>query len=77
MGRGDGGAGAGGSKSQDMRKGALVIQLEDFPGREERVGTVNSVTTYMSGMTKKPGLLETSTWEERAFLSKRSKLSLK
>lgn len=77
MGRGDGAAGAGGSEGQGTRKGALVIQLEDFPGREERVGTVNSVTTYMSGMTKKLGLLETSTWEERAFLRKRSKLSLK
>lgn len=40
--------------------------------------TVNSITTdNVSGMTKKQGLLETSTWEETVFLSKRSKLSLK
>lgn len=66
------------SESQDAWKSALVIQLEDFLGREEQVRTVNSITTYnVSGMTKKQGLLETSTWEETVFLSKRSKLSLK
>lgn len=66
MGRdGGGGWGAGGSESRDTWKSALVIQLEDFLGREEHVGTVNSITTYnMSGMTKKQGLLGTSTWEE-------------
>lgn len=59
------------SESQDTWKSALVIQLEDFLGREEQVRTVNSITTYnVSGMTKKQGLLETSTWEETVFLSK-------
>lgn len=66
------------SESQDRWENALVIQLEDFLGWKEQVRTVNSNAMYnLSGMTKKHGLLQTSTWEEIVILSKRSKLSLK
>lgn len=61
MGRGDGGGGVGGREPgcTDGRKSALVTQLEDFRGREEQVGTVNSVTMYnTSGMTRSGGCWE-------------------
>lgn len=79
MGRGDGGGGAGGSESQDAwteeRFGDTARGLPGARGASGDSKLRHNVQHVWND--QKRGLLGTSTWEERAFLSQRSKLSLK